>query len=186
MGRVSVDLQIRQKRRGQWFETNVNPSKIGKMRRCVLKFSKIIRSATVTIESSDPETVKLSQWGKSSTDGSQEIKFNVEPSKDTEIQFYIVPLSGATSSFSSVKAVIQFPSCSPIVIHQWKLIVANHKFESSHEGINQSRTNNDSIVYYLFCNENTKKVALSCSESESHLIDSLYLLRNHYQANVDK
>merc|ERR1711862_783746 len=52
MGRVSVDLQIRQKRRGQWFETNVNPSKIGKMRRCVLKFSKIIRSATVTIESS--------------------------------------------------------------------------------------------------------------------------------------
>jgi len=176
-GKVEIALQIRHKRRGQWFETNVSPQKIGKMRRCQLKCINIMKDATIKIESSDGEGIKLSRQGKSSTDGLPNIDFKIVANVNTELFFYIVPINGASVNNITVKISIEINN-NIVGIHQWDWIVANHKYESSTEGISQSKINHHSIVYSLFGDENGKNITTSCLESESLIIDSLYLLRN--------
>ena len=177
VGKVIISLLIRRKRRGQWYTTNAQPKRIGKMRKCLFQLTDFCRFGTLVVESSNADSIKLSQWGKSSSDGTNKVQFSLEEMSNSQIQFFIVPVGGAKAG-STITMRIEFPMAS-VVVHQWDLLVANHKYESSQEGISQSKINQKPFTYFLFYSEEKHCVAASRLESESQVIDSLYLLKDY-------
>merc|ERR1712137_428062 len=180
VARASVSLMIRRKRRGQWHPTNVAPSRLGKMRKCVIQLEgNKCPSAEITVESTDEEVIKLSPWGKSSSDGSKQI--TVEFDSEGQAYFFIVPMSGAKSP-CEIRVWLDFPSTS-VCIHDWHLEVANHKFESSPEGVAQSRIHHEPVNYFVFYSD-SRAVASCRSEAEMQLLDSLYMLTDTARYSV--
>lgn len=180
VARAAVSLMIRRKRRGQWHPTNVAPTRLGKMRKCVIQLEgNKCPSAEVSVESTDEEVIKLSPWGKSSSDGCKQI--TVEFDADGQAYFFIVPMSGAKSP-CEIRVWLDFPSTS-VCIHEWHLEVANHKFESSPEGVAQSRIHHEPVHYFVFYSD-TRAVASCRSEAEMQLLDSLYMLTDTARYSV--
>src|SRR3990167_138896 len=178
IGTVIIRLYIRRKRRGQWFTTNICPEKIGKMRKCSIYFQDISLHCTAIVESSDMNFIKLSQWGKSSSDCSKVLQFPLRPQSDSQVfSFFVVPVSGTKGS-ATVSIKLQFTT-NILDLHQWGLTVANHKYESSPEGISQSKLNDDCKTFYLFCPEKQRAIPSNDeSELELQLLDSLFLLQH--------
>ena len=206
-GAVLIELYIRSKRRGQWQMTNVTPVKVGKMRKCAMHFLNLLVPIRIEVETSNIEIMKLSPYGRSSTDGVDRITCDLKPFVQSSFSFYIIPMKNR--SVAQITASVEFVAPSAMEMtnpsspnmnatsspsswsedsssteevvkfkfFEWNMSVAGHKFESSKAGKLQSEQNTNARLIYLFNPPLATNTSNTYGEDDLHLIDSLLMLR---------
>lgn len=181
-GFLFIELYIREKRRSKWELTNIKLQKIGKMRKCLINIEKYSHQCIkIIVESSNPESIKLSKNDKNSnlSNSSDVLNDLLSYSSLMSYSFYIIPVKPKT--VSSIIISFEFPNGIKKIFHKWEFYVTGHKFESSKSGLIQKEQNKFSLKYNMF--DNNHKYIPFCSDLDFELIDNLFLLKDYNNNN---